>query len=125
MKNAPIKAIEIAGKDPWLQEHPPEIEWHPFAAAPHFQDPSHDFVRTIISSLKEMSDENMEIKPTGGTWTEDSRLAQYFGIPAVSMGPQGGNAHGNDEWVDLESVKHTTKAIAVATWAWCSKDKTP
>ncbi len=65
----------------------------------------------------------MEVKPRGATWSEDIRFSQYFDFPAVSFGATGQRLHGVDEYVDLDSLKQTTKAIAIATLEWCSQDK--
>ncbi|MFH1090011.1 MAG: ArgE/DapE family deacylase [Pseudomonadota bacterium] len=114
---------ETADKDEWLREHPPVLEWHPFQADPHYQDPSHPFVRSVISSVSQVENPATPVKPRGGTWSEDTRLAQFFGVPAVSLGPRGERPHGIDECVYLDSLRSTTKAIALATYEWCSKDK--
>ena len=35
---------EAAGKDPWLMDHPPRVEWFGWQAEPWDQDPGHPFV---------------------------------------------------------------------------------
>lgn len=42
-----------------------------------------------------------------------------FGIPAVLWGPCGGNTHGPDEWVDLDSAVTATKALLFFVCQWC------
>ena len=116
---------EISAKDAWLRDHPPDIEWLPFVCDPYYQDPSHPFVASIISSLKKTEGQTREVKLRGGTWSEDTRLAQYFDIPAVSFGASGERHHGPDEYVDLDSLILATKSIALASLDWCSQDKEP
>ena len=112
-----------ASKDPWLREHPPVVEWLPFMADPYYQDPNHPFVKSVISSAQAILGDQIKVKPRGATWSEDTRLAQYFGFPALSIGPTGEHPHGVDEYIDLDSLKRATKAIAAATFEWCSQDK--
>ncbi len=114
---------DAANQDPWLREHPPEIEWLSFQVDPFYQDPDHPFVRRVISIAEKVAGEKMEVKPRGGTWSEDTRLASLFGFPAVSMGPTGERAHGVDECVDLPSLERTTKALALIVADWCSQEK--
>jgi acetylornithine deacetylase len=124
IKNLVESAIrDAANKDPWLKEHPPIVEWLQFEADPYFQDPNHPFVKSVISSIETLVGKQVEVKPRGGTWSEDTRFAQYFGFPALSLGPSGERPHGVDEYVDLDSVVLTTKAIALATLDWCSREK--
>ncbi|MBU2643867.1 ArgE/DapE family deacylase [bacterium] len=114
---------DIAHQDEWLRDHPPLIEWHPFQAEPHYQDPDHPFVQTVISALSHVQNPVTPVKPHGVTWTEDTRLAQHFGVPALSFGPCGERPHGIDECVTLESLKSAAKAAALAAYQWCLGDK--
>ena len=54
------------------------------------------------------------------TGADDGRFTKHFGFPSVSFGPSGGHAHGVDEYVELDSVAATAKAVALATLNWCS-----
>jgi acetylornithine deacetylase len=112
-----------AAADPWLRENPPEVQWLPFRTDPYFQDPEHPFVKRVISSAQAIMGDQIAIKPRGGAWSEDTRFAQYFGFPALSIGPTGERAHGLDEYVNLESLRSITKAIAAATFDWCAQPK--
>ena len=114
---------EAAKRDPWLRDHPPEVEWLPFQAEPFYQDPNHPFVKTVVASAQAVAGQAMEVKPRGATWTEDTRFANGFGFPALSMGPIGERPHGVDECVDLNSTTRLVKALAMATINWCSMDK--
>ena len=114
---------EVAKRDPWLRDNPPEVEWLPFQSEPFYQDPDHPFVKTVISSVQTVAGEAVEVKPRGATWTEDTRFANGFGFPALSMGPTGERPHGVDECVDLDSMIRLVKGLAVATLDWCSLDK--
>ncbi len=114
---------DAADQDSWLREHPPEIEWLSFQADPFYQNPDDPFVKMVISTAEKAAGQAVEVKPRGGTWSEDTRFASLFGFPAVSMGPTGERAHGVDEYVDLASLERTTKAVALIVAEWCSQDK--
>jgi len=112
---------KVAERDPWLREHPPTVEWFGWRADPWYQDPSDPFVDTVVSSVESIVGEKLE--PVGSAAGLDTRFSQYFGFPAVSFGPGGENTHGIDEYVDLETFETATKAIALATLEWCSRDR--
>jgi acetylornithine deacetylase len=42
-----------------------------------------------------------------------------FGIPAVLWGPRGGNTHGSDEYVDLESMVDAATSLICFACDWC------
>jgi acetylornithine deacetylase len=44
---------------------------------------------------------------------------QAFGIPVVLWGARGGNTHGSDEWLDLESAVSAAKALLLFVCRWC------
>jgi acetylornithine deacetylase len=114
---------QIAEKDPWLREHPPAVHWRHFQAEPYYLDPEHSFVRSVIKSIKNQLKTKREVRPGGVPWTEDTRFSQYFGFPALSFGAIGGSFHGVDEFVEIDSVVETAKAIAAATLDWCAIDR--
>jgi len=45
-----------------------------------------------------------------------------FHIPAVLWGPRGGNTHGSDEYVELDSVVAATKALLLFVCRWCGME---
>lgn len=114
---------QTADRDEWLREHPPLIEWQPAFFDPYHQDPSHPFVRSVVSSVRRVAGQEGPVEISGAGWSEDTRLAQFFNMPALSFGPKAEHVHGPDECVHLDSLKSTTKAIAVAVYDWCSRDK--
>ncbi len=44
---------------------------------------------------------------------------QGFGIPAVIWGPSGGNTHGPDEYVEIDSLVLATKTLLNFVVSWC------
>jgi len=107
----------VAQHDEWLSEHPPEIVWFGVSMDTWEQNPDDPFVVAFKSSADRISGLNTDI--AGVTWGLDTRLAQYFNIPALSFGPNGENIHGVNEYVDLDSVIDCTKVLASFIIEWC------
>lgn len=112
---------EVAKDDEWLRENPPVVEWFGWHTDPWTQDTGHEFVQTVQKVAEEVLGKPVEMvgKPAG----LDIRFAKYFGIPALSIGPQGGNIHGFDEYVELDSVLRTAKIVALTILEWCGEEK--
>jgi acetylornithine deacetylase len=111
------RIAEVANKDPWLREHPPVIEWFGWHANPWIQDENDPFIQLVRSNGREVLGSAPPVvgKPAG----MDTRFCSEFGISACAFGPNGGEIHGIDEWVDLDSVIQTAKVAALTTLDWC------
>lgn len=118
VKNRVQQAINKATKqDEWLSQHPPQVEWLNRRADAWEQDASDTFVSTFKSCADTVLGSDT---PVGGvTYGLDTRVAQYFDIPALSFGPNGANVHGINEYVNLDSVISCTKILALFTMEWC------
>ena len=54
------------------------------------------------------------------TALNDSRFyTLYYGIPAFCYGPLAEKIHGFNERVSIQSIRETTKAIALFIAGWC------
>ena len=107
--------------DPWMQEHPPVIEWYGWHAEPWLQDIQAPFVQTFKNTAEEILGKEPEF--IGRAAGLDSRFAPYFNMPALCTGPDGERIHGIDECVDLESVVRLTKILALFILSWCGIEK--
>ena len=108
---------DVAQKDPWLREHPPQVEWFGWHADPWYQDPNHPFVQTFKKSIESVLGRDADfIGRAGGI---DSRFSQYFNMAASCTGPRAGNIHGIDEYVEISSVIQVAQALAMTTLNWC------
>ncbi len=112
---------DVARTDDWLKDHPPEIEWFGWRTEPWYQDPEDPFIKTVLPCFESELDQKMEI--CGATAGLDNRFSSFFGFPSICFGPNGKNYHSFDEYVDLDSLVLTTKAVALSTVEWCSGDK--
>ena len=107
----------VAHRDEWLMQHLPEVSWFGWNAEPWEQDPDDPFVRAFKACAEDVL--GLPIDVIGKTAGLDTRFGQYFGIPALSFGPNGENLHGVDEYVDLDSVIDCTKVFASFILEWC------
>lgn len=107
-----------AQQDPFLMESPPELIWNGFQADDYVLEPGSDFEAVLRDAHRIIHD--TEAEETLLPAVTDGRFyGRYHGIPSLSYGPDGAGAHGFDEFVDLESLKRSTAAIAHFIAGWC------
>jgi acetylornithine deacetylase len=112
---------DVARADEWLRDHLPEVEWFGWQTEPWYQDPDDPFIKTVLPCLEAACGQKMEI--SGVTAGLDNRFSSSFGFPSICFGPDGNNYHSFDEYVELDSLVLTTRAVALATVKWCAGDK--
>jgi len=109
---------EAAADDEWLADHPPEVEWFGWSAAPHEIDAESDIARLAMRKAEAVT--GREGSFTGGNAGLDERFYQvYYDVPAVSVGPYASNTHGADEHTTLPSLLEASKTIARTAVAYC------
>ncbi|MFB6148779.1 MAG: ArgE/DapE family deacylase [Halobacteriales archaeon] len=107
----------VAG-DEWLADHPPELEWFGWNAEPHELDTDAELVRTAQCHAEAITGGTTTFG--GGSGGNDERFYnRYYDIPCPSVGPRGANAHGADEWVEIDSLVETTQILALTALDWC------
>lgn len=111
------RVAAVAAQDDWLREHPPEVEFFGWQADPWEQDPAHPLVATFRANAERVWKRPVEL--AGKAAGLDTRFAQYWGVPALTFGTIGGNHHGVDEWVDVESIIALTRTLASFIVEWC------
>jgi acetylornithine deacetylase len=107
-----------AAGDDWLAEHPPAVEWYGWRAQPWVQDPADPLVGALVGATEALGRPASVAGKTAGL---DCRFAAYFGMAALSFGPDGANIHGADEWVSIDSLVETCKALALTAVAYCAE----
>ena len=95
----------------------PKVEWFGWQTSPWQQDPEHPFVQTLLEASGEVYGQPSQL--IGRASGLDSRFAPDFGMAAACTGPKGGNIHGIDEYVELDSVVDITKVVGLAMLKWC------
>jgi acetylornithine deacetylase len=108
---------QAAAGDAWLRENPPKVEWFGWQAEPWYQDPEHPFVQMFLKSAADIVSRNVEI--IGRASGNDARFSQYFNMAGACTGPQAGNIHGIDEFVEIPSAVDVIKVLALTALRWC------
>jgi acetylornithine deacetylase len=112
-----------AGRDDWLREHPPVIEWWPNAVMPFEISPDEPIVGVLGGASRDVG------RPSrlGGldSWYDGATLTQLARIPSVGYGPPGFDADGVsvahmiDEFVPVDGLVACAQALAVAAMRFC------
>lgn len=105
--------------DPWLRQHPPQLEWFEgqFESAQTAVD--HPLIRTLAAQHRRIHGAEPTIR--GVPYGSDMRLFINHGqMPAVHYGPGDVRlAHAVDEHVELAEVVAVAKTVALMMIAWC------
>lgn len=67
-----------------------------------FTHPEDEIVRAMLETLEKFGE---KVEPIEGPGAADSRFFTPYGVKAIDFGPKGGNIHGPNEYVDLDSLK--------------------
>ena len=104
--------------DPWLKEQRPKLMWHlgnidfPPISTP--QD--HELVRAVESARASLG---LDTKLVGMVAVTDAAFYAGAGVPSVVYGPTGRGAHGDDEFVVVDSLTEAAKIYAGTMLRWC------
>jgi len=108
----------FAQTDAWLREHPPTIQWE--LGGLHFPPMNTSVDHPLVASLinrKTQAGRKPDIK--GFVAVCDAAHYAGAGVDGVIFGPSGDGFHGDDEYVDIDSLVETTKVIAASVIDWC------
>jgi acetylornithine deacetylase len=115
--------LRESAHDPWLAEHPPQVEWWPNSVMPLEIAPNEPIVETMQSA----SNDIVGRARLGGldSWYDGATLTHLAGIPAIGYGPPGFNpdglsvAHIVDEYVPVDGLVTCAQALALAALRFC------
>lgn len=108
---------EVSQQDPWLREHPPQLEWEWKTNAAE-TDPAQPIVQLAKRCIEDVVGREVEI--LGIPTFSDIRFPiLYTGIPTVSYGPLAGNLHGADEWLDVDDWLRAVGVTVLTLLEWC------
>ncbi len=104
--------------DEWLEDHPPELEFFGLQADPHEVDPETELLQLAMANAESVTGRSGVFY--GGSSGNDTRYyKRYYDIPATSIGPDGHNIHGADEYATVPSLLETAKTIADTAIDYC------
>ncbi|QLG48500.1 ArgE/DapE family deacylase [Natrinema halophilum] len=108
----------VVREDDWLVDNQPEIEWFGWSTDPHEIDFRSDFYELVCENTTAVT--GGDIQRRGGLGGNDERFYnRYYDIPCPSVGPNGGNGHGADEYVEIDSLIETAQIHALTMVNWC------
>ena len=109
----------FAQTDPWLREHPPEVRWE--LGGLHFPPMDTPVDHPLVGSLIERHAALAGRAPkiTGMNAVTDAAHYAGAGADCVIYGPDGDGFHGDDEYVDIDSLIRTTQVIAATVIDYC------
>jgi acetylornithine deacetylase len=112
--------------DPWLREHPPEIEWKLNWPA-SVVDPTHPIVSAVQDAHQASAlGTRFEGRPSirGFAAVEDTAFLNLGGVPAISYGPGDLRvAHADDEYVLIDELLQATRTYALLALQWCGSEQ--
>lgn len=110
---------EAARSDPWLERHPPQVEWWGGQFHPAATDPADPIVRTVADAFRNV--EGREPRIEGMPYGADMQLLVNVGqTPTVMFGPGDvRNAHRPDEWVPIAELETVTRTLALTALRFC------
>jgi acetylornithine deacetylase/succinyl-diaminopimelate desuccinylase-like protein len=110
----------VAAADPWLREHPPEIEWgiRGVSFPPAETEPDHPLLAVLSHAAETVT--GQPAVHQGITGVTDLAWLAGAGIPGAVFGPGSlGNAHGDNEFIRIDELTQGVFAMALAICEWC------
>ncbi len=69
-----------------------------------YTDPTDPLVTISTEVLRKHNLMEKEEPPREQEGASDARYASMYGVPVIDLGPKGGNIHGDNEYIDLDSM---------------------
>ena len=106
-------------QDPWLRDHPVEVEWWGGQFAPGRTDPDAAIIRTVAKAHSMVSEHQQST--WGAPYGSDLRLMTGLGgVPTIHYGPGDARlAHGPQELVPIAEVLTTARTLALVAIDHC------
>jgi len=110
---------EAAGRDPWLREHPPALEWVGARFEPAAIPADHPLVTALAAAHGDAGGGTALVR--GVPYGADMRLlVNEADVPTVIYGPGDvRRAHAPDEFVPIEELRTVTRALALTILRFC------
>ena len=104
--------------DPWLRDHPPTLKWHlsNIDFPPFSTPPDHPLIEAVRAAQHSLG---IETVLTGKRAVTDAAFYAGAGMTPIILGPAGEGLHGDNEYVELDSMIETAKVYAGVILRWC------
>lgn len=114
----------VVDKDPFLQAHPPRVEWFGLLYDPAETETSHPFVQNMMRSYQAVTGQAPTVNGFEAG-TDMRTLRNYLGVPGLMFGPgELKMAHAPNEYVFIEEYLTAIQVIALAIADWCGNSDT-
>ncbi len=111
---------QAAQGDPWLREHPAQVEWLQGTSGVEVAEDS-DIYRTVASAIQRVTGKAPSVQSLHAG--SEIRAPNHFkGIPALGFGPLSGDntqSGGTDEWVSADDFINMVEVVATVMVDWC------
>ena len=108
-------------RDPWLREHPPEIEFVGYFAEPAAIPADNPIVTTLCANYEDVMGQKPDVSGREGA-ADIRHLNRYGDTPTVIFGPgRTEQMHANNEWVAVEDYLNAVRILAKTLLAWCGE----
>lgn len=102
---------------PFLAGNPPEVVWSGFLSEGFTLAPGSEAEAALRRAYGDVY--GGDLPELSFTAITDTRYYAHHGIPCLCFGATAKRMHGFDECVELESLRKTTRAIALFVADWC------
>jgi acetylornithine deacetylase len=113
----------VADRDPWLREHPPDLEWFEGQFAPAEVEPDAPICQAVKEAHERVTGETPAVE--GDPYGADMRIFIHVGgMPCVMYGTGDGTgdvnvAHAPDEHISITELLTATTTIVCLLAGWC------
>jgi acetylornithine deacetylase len=113
----------VAERDPWLREHPPQLEWFGGQFAPAEVEPNAPICEAVKNAHERVTGETPAVE--GVAYGADMRIFIHFGgMPCVMYGAGDVNvAHAPDEHISITELLTAATTVASLLVDWCGVDE--
>jgi len=113
----------IAERDPWLREHPPELDWFGGQFEPAEVEPDAPICEAVKKAHERVTGKEPPVE--GVPYGADMRLFIRFGeMPCVMYGAGDVNvAHAPDEHISVTELLTAASTVACLLADWCGMDE--
>ena len=109
----------VARRDPWLREHPPELQWFGGQFAPAEVEPDAPICEAVKAAHEQVAGEKPPVE--GVPYGADMRLfIRFGGMPCIMYGAGDVRvAHAPDEHISVTDLLTATTTITCLLADWC------
>ena len=114
--------IDRASEDPWMAQHPPQINFVGYFADPSEIDVNSPIVQCLAEAYRKELGKEAAI--SGRQGAADIRFLNSYGqTPTVIFGPGlTEQMHANNEWVAVDDYLNSIKVLVATLIEWCGVD---